>query len=73
MDDILRYIYEKEDVEFRTRRGMFDNQKDITEKMRAILIDWLVDVHKKFRLRMETLFHCCQILDKYLISNNISR
>ena len=32
------------------------NQTDINEKMRAILMDWLVDVHLKFKLRDETLF-----------------
>lgn len=32
------------------------DQKDISEKMRGILVDWLVDVHLKFRLRNETLF-----------------
>ena len=26
-------------------------QNDINEKMRAILIDWLVDVHLKFKVR----------------------
>jgi len=26
-------------------------QKDITEKMREILVDWLIDVHKRFKLK----------------------
>jgi cyclin B len=26
-------------------------QSDINDKMRAILIDWLVDVHLKFKVR----------------------
>ena len=30
-------------------------QADINEKMRAILVDWLVEVHLKFRLKTETL------------------
>ena len=33
-----------------------NEQKDISEKMRGILLDWLVDVHLKFKLRDETLF-----------------
>lgn len=28
-----------------------ESQPDITEKMRAILFDWLIDVHLKFNLR----------------------
>jgi len=31
------------------------NQKDINEKMRGILIDWLIEVHLKFKLLPETL------------------
>jgi cyclin B len=40
-------------------------QQDINEKMRAILIDWLVEVHMKFRLVPESLFLCVQIIDRY--------
>ena len=29
-------------------------QVDINEKMRAILIDWLVEVHLKFKVGMQT-------------------
>ena len=29
----------------------FGAQKDINEKMRAILVDWLVEVHLKFKVR----------------------
>ena len=41
--------------------------------MRSILIDWIVDVHLKFKLRNETLFLCQNLIDKYLISNVIMR
>merc|ERR1719159_1805584 len=34
--------------------------------MRAILIDWLVEVHMKYRLRHETLFLTVNIIDRYL-------
>ena len=33
--------------------------------MRAILIDWLVDVHGQFQLKEETLFFAIRILDDY--------
>lgn len=32
------------------------NQVDVNEKMRSILIDWLVEVHRMFKLLPETLF-----------------
>lgn len=42
------------------------NQTDINEKMRAILVDWLVEVHSKLKLKPETLFLGINILDRYL-------
>ena len=42
------------------------DQKDINEKMRAILLDWLVDVHLKFKLVHETLFMTVNLIDRYL-------
>ena len=41
-------------------------QKDISKKMRAVLLDWLVDVHLKFRLLPETLFLTVNIIDRFL-------
>ena len=41
-------------------------QGDINEKMRAILVDWLVDVHLKFKLVPETLFLTVNMIDRYL-------
>lgn len=34
--------------------------------MRAILVDWLVQVHSKFRLLQETLYMCVAIMDRFL-------
>lgn len=41
-------------------------QADINHKMRAILIDWLVDVHLKFKLVPETLFLTVNMIDRFL-------
>lgn len=46
--------------------GYITNQTDINEKMRAILIDWLIEVHLKFKLLPETLFLTVNIIDRYL-------
>lgn len=48
-------------------------QHDIHERMRAILIDWLVDVHLKFALRDETLYLAINILDRYLEKKEVSK
>lgn len=34
--------------------------------MRRILVDWLVDVHRKFKLRQETLFMAVNIMDRFM-------
>ena len=33
--------------------------------MRAVLIDWLVDVHSKFKMKHESLFLTIYLIDKY--------
>ena len=48
-------------------------QKEINEKMRSILIDWLIDVHHKFRFSDETLFMTVFIIDRYLSVNQITK
>lgn len=48
-------------------------QNDINSKMRAILIDWLIDVHLKFKLRPETLFLTTYLIDCYLSKIQIPR
>ena len=48
-------------------------QWDINEKMRAILVDWIIEVHLKFKLVPETLFLCISLMDRYLERARISR
>jgi cyclin B len=50
-----------------------DRQVDINSKMRAILVDWLVEVHMKFRLVPETLYLCTNIIDRYCAVKPVSR
>lgn len=39
---------------------------EITDGMRALLIDWLVQVHSRFQLLQETLYLTVAILDRFL-------
>ena len=48
-------------------------QADINEKMRAILVDWIIEVHLKFKLLPETLFLCINLMDRYLEKSQINR
>lgn len=49
------------------------NQSDINEKMRSILIDWMVEVHLKFKLLPETLYLTINLLDRYLEKSQTQR
>ena len=42
------------------------SQKEITEQMRSILIDWIIDVHYKFGFTDETLYMTVLIIDRYI-------
>ena len=46
--------------------GYMNTQPEINEIMRAILIDWIIDVHLRFNLRQETLFMTIWLIDTYL-------
>ena len=48
-------------------------QTDINAKMRAILIDWLVEVHQKFKLLPDTLFLTINIIDRFLQKKAVTR
>jgi len=69
--DIFQYLYHVEAKSW--PRGYMEKQQDINAKMRAILVDWLVEVHMKFRLNPETLYLCINIIDRYCNLVNIAR
>lgn len=50
-----------------------NSQPDINVKMRSILIDWLIDVHRRFELTPETLYLTINIVDRYLSKKIVSR
>ena len=48
-------------------------QVDINEKMRGILVDWIIEVHLRFKLLPETLFLTVNLIDRYLQKTQIMR
>ena len=50
-----------------------ESQPEINEGMRAILVDWLVDVHRKFELSLETLYLTFNIIDRFLAIKTVPR
>lgn len=50
-------------------KDFMQNQNEVTEKMRAYLIDWLTELHIKFKLWPETLYVCVGLIDKFLMAD----
>lgn len=73
IDDIFKYLKSIENSDLPKENYMIFIQKDINEKMRKILVDWLIDVHFKFNLFPETLFLTINIIDRYLNKKSINR
>ena len=48
-------------------------QKEITQAMRAILVDWLVEVQESFELNHETLYTAVKITDLYLSKKQVKK
>jgi cyclin A len=70
LDDFLQYS----ETEYRVSPDyMRPIQKDITPSMRAILVDWLIEVADEFGFRSETLFLCINYLDRYLSVQQVPR
>lgn len=71
--DIFEYYKEREasfPVEDYLNNGL---QKDLTQHMRAILVDWLVEVQENFELNHETLYLALKLVDLYLSKTTIAR
>ncbi|KAJ3605008.1 hypothetical protein NHX12_027059 [Muraenolepis orangiensis] len=62
--EIYKYLLQLE-VEQSVRPKYLHGQ-EVTGNMRAVLVDWLVQVSVKFRLLQETLFMTVAIIDRYL-------
>lgn len=49
----------------RANENCLSCQTEINTRMRRILVEWLIDVHLKFKLLPETLFICINLMDRY--------
>lgn len=71
VNEIFSYMKE---IEMTTmpNGSYMDTQNEINWNMRGVLVDWLVEVHTKFRLLPETLFLALNIVDRFLTTRAIS-
>ena len=49
------------------------NPSEVKDTSRAFLIEWIIDVHRKFRLLPETLYVTVFILDRFLSLQSIKK
>ena len=72
VNDIFSYWFRVE-PDTQVAANYMGIQTDINDKMRAILIDWLVEVHLKFKLMPETLFLTHNLIDRFLAKQVVTR
>jgi len=63
--EIFEYLKELE-ITTMANPDYMENQNELEWKMRGILVDWLLEVHTRFRLLPETLFLAVNIIDRFL-------
>ncbi len=72
VNGIFEYLRRSEDSG-RASSSFLSMQSDVNEKMRSILVDWLVDVHLKFKLHQEVLYLTANIIDRFLEKQRVAR
>uniref|UniRef100_A0ACD5TKD7 Uncharacterized protein n=1 Tax=Avena sativa TaxID=4498 RepID=A0ACD5TKD7_AVESA len=71
--DVYKHLREAEAKKRPSPDFVETTQKDIDTSMRAVLIDWLVEVTEEYRLVPETLYLTVNYIDRYLSRKHISR
>lgn len=72
IEDIYRF-YKSTERTCRPLCTYMSSQAEINERMRAILTDWLIEVHHRLMLTPETLYLTVHIIDQYLSMESVPR
>ncbi|KAI4879523.1 hypothetical protein NFI96_026820 [Prochilodus magdalenae] len=70
--EIHTHLREME-LKCRPKAAYMKKQPDITNSMRAILVDWLVEVGEEYKLQNETLHLAVNYIDRFLSSMSVLR
>ena len=67
----------KEESEFISKKlinhnYLMDEENEISPEMRAMVVDWLLEIHQIFHFQEKCLFNTIQIIDKYLSKKKIT-
>lgn len=67
MEDIFKYMQESEQQDCYTiPRNYLVQHGAVSSYNRAVLVDWLVQVHMKLNLVQETLYIAIDVIDRFL-------
>ena len=69
--EIFNYLHELEN-KLTPDGNYMVNQDELKWEMRAVLIDWVVQVHSRFNLLPETLFLTVNYIDRFLSKRKVS-
>jgi len=58
---------QKEETRLQYPSDFMQNQSEIDRKKRSYLVDYLVEVHYKFKMQPETLYVTVGLVDRFLI------
>ncbi|KAL3593077.1 hypothetical protein D5086_011717 [Populus alba] len=72
IDDLYNF-YKKAERSGCVPPNYMAQQFDINDRMRGILIDWLIEVHYKFELMEETLYLTVNLIDRFLAVHPVVR
>ena len=64
--EIYNSLIEMEDDYLVDNEYLKKVQTEVKDTSRGFLIEWIIDVHRKFRLLPETLYVTVSIIDRYL-------
>lgn len=71
-EDCFKFMLNQETKNYQLSNYM-SQQPEINEKMRGILLDWLIDLHHKFKMFPQTLYATVTIIDLYLSKKPASK
>ncbi|KOG96409.1 B-type cyclin CLB5 DI49_5566 [Saccharomyces eubayanus] len=72
--EIFEFLYKRELETLPSHNYLLDKTSKyyLRPSMRAILVDWLVEVHEKFQCYPETLFLSINLMDRFLAQNKVT-
>lgn len=74
MEEIVAHYRERERAHRVTNINYLETlQPDVNHQMRAILVDWLVEVGEEYNLRSDTLFLTVNLVDRFLAIERVER